>query len=144
MVAMIAAQALSVSTLPISMMKDASGLVNLIRNVGGAIGLAILTTVLTDQTALHMNELSAAMSVSSLQGQDMLAGLTAMMQEQGVANPEGAARKFLSMGLHRDAAVMGFGDGFFFLAAGCAVAALLGFLATPGKTPPAAPGGGGH
>ena len=25
-----------------------------------------------------------------------------------------------------------------------AVAALLGFLATPGKTPPAGPGGGGH
>lgn len=143
MVAMIAAQALSVSTLPISMMKDASGLVNLIRNVGGAVGLAVLTTVLSDKTALHLGELSAGMSVASLQAQDMLASLTAMMQEQGVANPEGAARKFLSMGLYRNAAVMGFGDGFLFLAAGCAFAALLGFLATPGKNQPPT-GGGGH
>lgn len=143
MIAMIAAQQLSVSTLPPSMMKDASGLVNLIRNVGGAIGLAILTTVLTDQTAMHLSELSAGMSVASLQAQDMLEGLTGMMTVQGVADPEGAARKFLGMALRRDAAVMGFGDGFFFLAAGCAAASLLGFFATPAKGA-AAPGGGGH
>ncbi|MFB2351591.1 hypothetical protein ACETUS_30860, partial [Priestia megaterium] len=53
MMAMIAAQQMSVSTLPPSMMKDASALVNLIRNIGGAVGLAILTTVLSHQTAVH-------------------------------------------------------------------------------------------
>lgn len=144
MVAMIAAQALSVSTLPVSMMKDASGLVNLIRNVGGAIGLAILTTILSDQTAVHLSELSAAMTVANLQGQEMLAGLTSMMEAQGLADPEGAARKFLGMALRRDAAVLGFADGFYFLALGCAFAALLGFLATPGKSAPPPSGGGGH
>lgn len=143
MIAMIAAQQLSVSTLPPEMMKDASGLVNLIRNVGGAVGLAVLTTILSDQTAVHLSELSAAMSVSNLQGQDMLAGLTSMMEAQGVANPEGAARKFLAMGLRRDAGVLAFGDGFYFLALGCAAASLLGFIATPGKNKPAS-GGGGH
>jgi DHA2 family multidrug resistance protein len=142
MIAMIAAQQLSVSTLPVSMMKDASGLVNLIRNVGGAIGLAVLTTVLSDQTAAHLTELSAGMSVASLQAQDMLEGLTGMMQVQGVADPEGAARKFLGMALRRDASVLAFGDGFFFLAAGCAVASFLGIFAKPAKGP--APAGGGH
>jgi DHA2 family multidrug resistance protein len=39
--------------------------------------------------------------------------------------------------------VLGFADGFYFLALGCAFAALLGFLATPAKSPPAG-GGGGH
>ena len=141
---MIAAQALSVSTLPVSLMKDASGLVNLVRNVGGAVGLAILTTILTDQTAVHLSELSAGMSIASLQGQEMLAGMTSMMEAQGLANPEGAARKFLGMALYRDAAVLGFGDGFYFLALGCAVAALLGFLASPGKSDPPSGGGGGH
>ncbi|CAN7146289.1 DHA2 family efflux MFS transporter permease subunit [Phenylobacterium sp. LjRoot164] len=144
MIAMIAAQALSVSTLPVSMMKDASGLVNLIRNVGGAIGLAVLTTILSDQTAVHLSELSAAMTVANLQGQEMLAGLTAMMEAQGLADPEGAARKFLGMALRRDAAVLGFADGFYFLALGCAFAALLGFLATPGKSAPPPGDGGGH
>jgi DHA2 family multidrug resistance protein len=116
--------------------------VNLIRNVGGAIGLAILTTVLSDQTAAHLAELSAGMSVASLQAQDMLEGLTGMMQVQGIADPEGAARKFLGMALRRDASVLAFGDGFFFLAAGCAVASFLGIFAKPGKG--AAPAGGGH
>ncbi|OHB38602.1 MAG: MFS transporter, partial [Phenylobacterium sp. RIFCSPHIGHO2_01_FULL_70_10] len=59
MIAMIAAQQMSVSTLPVSMMKDASALVNLIRNIGGAVGLAVLTTVLSHQTALHFADLSA-------------------------------------------------------------------------------------
>lgn len=143
MIAMIAAQQLSVSTLPPEMMKDASGLVNLIRNVGGAIGLAVLTTILSDQAAVHLSELSSAMSVASLQGQEMLSGLTAMMDAQGVANPEGAARKFLAMGLRRDALVLAFADGFYFLALGCAFASVLGFLATPGKSK-APSGGGGH
>ncbi|HEY9235371.1 MULTISPECIES: DHA2 family efflux MFS transporter permease subunit [Phenylobacterium] len=144
MIAMIAAQQLSVSTLPVTLMKDASGLVNLIRNVGGAIGLAMLTTILSDQTAVHLSELSAGMSIANQQAQDMLAGLTSMMEMQGVADPSGAAHKFLGMGLRRDASVLAFGDAFYFLAMGCVVAALLGFTATPGKAPPATGGGGGH
>lgn len=142
MIAMIAAQQLSVSTLPPSMMKDASGLVNLIRNVGGAIGLAVLTTILTDKTAVHLSELSAGMNIASQQAQDMLSGLTAMMDAQGLADPAGAANKFLGMALHRNASVLAFGDAFYFLALGCAVAAMLGFLATPGKGPPPSAGGG--
>jgi len=144
MIAMIAAQQLSVSTLPPSMMKDASGLVNLIRNVGGAIGLAVLTTILTHQTAVHLSELSAAMSVSSLQGQDMMAGLSAMMEARGVADPDGAARKALGMALHRNASVLAFGDGFYFLAAGCALASVLGLLARPAKPVALPPDAGGH
>jgi DHA2 family multidrug resistance protein len=143
MIAMIAAQQLSVSTLPPTMMKDASGLVNLIRNVGGAVGLAVLTTILNDQTAVHLSELSAGMSLANQQAQDMLSGMTAMMEAQGLADPVGAANKFLGMALRRDASVLAFGDGFYFLAMGCAVAALLGFLATPGKSAPP-PAGGGH
>ncbi len=143
MIAMIAAQQLSVSTLPVSMMKDASGLVNLVRNIGGAIGMAMLTTILADQTAVHLSELSAAVNVASLQAQEMLSGLAAMMEAKGLADPEGAAHKFLGMALYRQASVLAFGDGFFFLAAGCAVASVLGLLATPAKTP-TGPGGGGH
>lgn len=144
MIAMIAAQQLSVSTLHVSMMKDASGLVNLIRNVGGAVGLAILTTVLTHQTASHLTELSAGVSVASAQSQEMLTGLTSMMEARGLADPEGAAYKAFGQILRRDAAVLGFGDAFLFLAAGCAAAAVLGLLARPAKGPPGGGGGGGH
>ena len=59
MMAMIAAQQMSVSSLPVQMMKDASGLINLVRNVAGAIGLAVLTTILSHQNAVHYLDLAA-------------------------------------------------------------------------------------
>ncbi len=143
MMAMIASSQLSVATLPPSMMKDASGLMNLIRNVGGAVGMALLVTLMGDQTAVHLGDLAAGVSVASLQAQDMLSGLTAMMEQRGVADPEGAAYKALGGMLRREATILGFGDGFFFLAAACAAAAALGLFANPPK--PGAPvGGGGH
>jgi DHA2 family multidrug resistance protein len=58
MIAMIASQQVTMSTLPPHMVKNASGLVNLFRNVGGAFGLALLNTSLTTNTALHMSELT--------------------------------------------------------------------------------------
>lgn len=124
MMAMVASQQLTVSTLPVHMMKDASGLVNLIRNVGGAVGLAILATVLSTQTALHLAELSANVPVGGA-GQEMLEGLTALMQQRQVSDPEGAARKALGMLLRRDAASLGFADGFVFLALGSFAAGAL-------------------
>ena len=145
MIAMIASQQMTVSTIPISMMKDASALVNLTRNVGGALGLAFLSTALTQQTARHFMDLSTAVSSASAQSQAMIAGLTARMAQLGVADPEGAGRKAFSMLLHRDAAVMAFGDAFAMLAVGLAAAAVLAMFASPARNPQPAPGaGGGH
>jgi len=141
MTAMIAASQLSVSTLPPSMMKDASGLVNLLRNVGGAVGMALLTTVLSHQTAVHLGDLSAAVTSASPAAQGMVEGLTGMMRERGMADPEGAANKALGMMLRREASVMGFADGFAFLALACAAAAALGVLAKPAKAAVVRPGG---
>jgi DHA2 family multidrug resistance protein len=143
MIAMIAAQQMSVSTLPVSMMKDASSLVNLIRNVGGAVGLAVLTTVLTHQTAVHYGDLSAAVSLGNLESQNMLESLTGMMEARGVFDPEGAGRKAFAGLLQRQSLVLAFGDAFFVLAAGCAMAAVLALFAAPAKAP-TAPASGGH
>jgi DHA2 family multidrug resistance protein len=145
MIAMIASQQLTVSTLPVSMMKDASGLVNLIRNVGGAVGLAMLSTLLTHQTAVHLGDLSALVTSANASSQEMVSGLTAMMEQSGNFDPEGAARKAFGLMLRRQASVLAFGDAFVFLAAGCAAAAVLALLAKPAKAPAApAAGGGGH
>ena len=66
MIAMIAAQKMTISTLPVHLMKDASGLINLIRNVGGAIGLAaMLPPSFGHQTARHMTDLASAVSTAS-------------------------------------------------------------------------------
>jgi DHA2 family multidrug resistance protein len=136
MTAMIASQQMSVSTMPIHLMKDASGLVNLIRNVGGAVGLALLTTVLTNSTATHLSELSAAVTLSSPESQAMLEGMTAMMEQGGALNPEGAGYKLFGQMLSHKAATLGFADAFVFLAAGSVIAAILPLLSRPGKGGP--------
>jgi len=142
MIAMIAAQQLSVATLPVHMMKDASGLINLIRNVAGAMGLALLTTVLTHQGAVHYMDLASAAGIANPASAGMMDGLTQMMTEGGQANPEGAARKAMSMMMHRQASVLAFGDAFAVLALGCWAAVGLAFFARPGSAM-ARPGEGG-
>jgi len=143
MIAMIASQQMTVSTIPVSLMKDASALVNLTRNVGGAVGLALLSTALTQQSARHFMELSSAVSSASAQSQSLIAGLTARMAQLGLADPEGAGRKAFSMMLHREASIMAFGDAFALLAVGLAAAAVLALFAKPAKDQPPS-GGGGH
>lgn len=131
MMAMIGAQQLSVSTLPPHMMKDASGLVNLVRNLGGAVGLAVLSTVLTHQTAIHLADISAAVNWGNLSSQQMLEALTAIMEQRGAADPEAAARMAFGGMIRREAAVLGYGDAFYFLAAGCVLAGAIAFFVGP-------------
>jgi hypothetical protein len=67
-------------------------------------GLAVLTTVLSTSTKLHMNELSSRMTVASQRGQEMLSGMAMKMTEMGVSDPAAASRKVLQSLLMRDAA----------------------------------------
>jgi len=47
----------ALGTLPPERVKNASGLFNLTRNLGGAVGLAGLNTILNDLTDLHLARL---------------------------------------------------------------------------------------
>ena len=58
MLCMVPINNLALGTLSPQKLKGASGLFNLTRNLGGAVGLAIINTVLTDRTALHVERLS--------------------------------------------------------------------------------------
>ncbi|MCC5611772.1 DHA2 family efflux MFS transporter permease subunit [Nostoc sp. CHAB 5834] len=131
MLAMIAAQQVTMSTLPPHMVKNASGLVNLFRNVGGAFGLAVLNTSLTTNTALHMSEMTQAIPSSSPGMQAMLSGMAARMS--GSIDPDSAALKAVWGMLNRQAATLAFGDAFAMLGIGCAACAVLTLLARPVK-----------
>ncbi|WP_421730811.1 DHA2 family efflux MFS transporter permease subunit [Brevundimonas sp.] len=137
MIAMIASQQVTMSTLPPHMVKNASGLVNLFRNVGGAFGLAFLNTSLTTNTAIHMGELTSRISQTSTQMTDMLSGMQSMMASS--INPEGAAMKAVYGILQRQATTLAFGDAFAMLAIGCAFAAFITLLAKPVKPQAGAP-----
>ncbi|MDB5495162.1 MAG: multidrug efflux transporter, permease protein [Phenylobacterium sp.] len=144
MIALIASQQLTVSTLPVSQMKDASGILNLVRNVAGAIGLAALSTILTNRTALHMTDITSAASVANPASRDMLDGLTAMMTENGMADPEGGAGKAMSFLMRKQAATLSFGDAFLFLSLASWGAVGLAFFASPGKPQTGAQPQGAH
>ncbi|MBS0296402.1 MAG: DHA2 family efflux MFS transporter permease subunit [Proteobacteria bacterium] len=133
MIAMIASQNVTMSTLSPHMIKNASGIVNLARNVGGAVGLAVLATGITANTALHLHDLAQGVSVANQGAQDMLSGLVARMQEAGVADPDGAARKAFFGLMQKQAASLAFGDGFSMMALGAAFAAMISLFARPGK-----------
>lgn len=142
MLAMIAAQQVTMSTLPDHMVKNASGLVNLSRNVGGAFGLAMLNTSLTQNTALHMNELTQAIPVTD----DRMATMLAGMQERfaGSIDPAGAAMQAVYGMLQRQATTLAFGDAFALLAIACAFAGFVTLLARPVKPGAAGPAMDAH
>ncbi len=137
MLAMIAAQQVTMSTLPGHMVKNASGLVNLSRNVGGAFGLAILNTSLTTNTAIHMGELTSRIDQTNSGVTDMIAGLAERMS--GSIDPQAAAMKAFYGMLNRQATTLAFGDAFALLAMACAIAAFAAVMAKPVKPTAGAP-----
>ena len=137
MLAMIAAQQVTMSTLPPHMVKNASGLVNLARNVGGAFGLAFLNTSLTTNTAVHMGELTSRISQSDTQMQGLLAGMTQRFSDS--VDPHASALKAVWGMLQKQATTLAFGDAFALLALACAVAAFVTLFARPVKGPPGTP-----
>ena len=144
MLAMVAAQQLSVATLPLQHMKDASGLINLTRNVAGALGLAMLSTILSHQGAVHYMDLTSAASQANPTSSALMDGLTQMMSAGGLADPEATARRAMSGMIHRQAAVLSFGDAFAALAISCWLAAALGLFARPGSAMARSDDAAGH
>src|ERR1700709_1646131 len=57
MLAMVPTNNIALGTLPPERLKNASGLVNLTRNLGGAVGLAVINQVLNERTDLHISRL---------------------------------------------------------------------------------------
>jgi DHA2 family multidrug resistance protein len=135
MLAMIAAQQVTMSTLPPPMIKNASGLVNLSRNVGGAFGLAVLNTTLTTRTAVHMGELTDAIPASDASATALLAGLQARFAAS--IDPAAAAAKAFYGMLQRQATTLAFGDAFALLALACVFAAFVTLLSRPVRATPA-------
>jgi DHA2 family multidrug resistance protein len=60
MFAMVPVNQLALGTLPASTIKNAAGLFNLMRNLGGAVGLAMINTLVVDRSAAHRLHLAEA------------------------------------------------------------------------------------
>lgn len=134
MAAMVASQQLSMATLEPQYIKNASGIVNLFRNVGGAVGLASISTIINTGTLKHMADIRARMSEADPNGQAMLAGLVQRMTDTGVADPAGAALKAMTFMMEKQAMTIAFGEAFALLAV---VTFVTGFVALVSQKPAA-------
>src|SRR5580698_892248 len=113
MCAMVPTNNIALGTLPPERVKNASGLFNLTRNLGGAVGLALINEVLNDRTDLHISRLQDKVTWGNTTAVETLNMFTQRMQ--GMGDAALMAMKQLSQIVHRQAVVMGYGDAFFML-----------------------------
>lgn len=113
MCAMVPTNNIALATLAPERVKNASGLFNLMRNLGGAVGLAVINEVLNDRTDLHISRLQDRVTWGNTTAVETLNMLTQRMQ--GMGDAAIMAMKQLSQIVHRQAQVMGYGDAFFML-----------------------------
>mgnify|MGYP000985146674 CR=1 FL=1 len=141
MIAMIPINNLSLGTLAPLQLKNASGLFNLMRNLGGAVGLAVINTVLNNRWDLHLARLHEHVEWASQVALDRIDGMTSAFSKLG-SDAALAALKQMAALVRREALVMAFADVFFVLT----FLFLMLVVATPlmQRPKPGAAGGGGH
>jgi MFS transporter, DHA2 family, multidrug resistance protein len=113
MLAMVPTNTIALGTLAPERVKNASGLFNLTRNLGGAVGLALINQVLNERTDLHLSRLHDRVNWGNAAAVETLNTLTQRMQ--GMGDAALMAMKQLSLIVRRQAVVMGYGDAFFML-----------------------------
>ncbi|WP_226783098.1 DHA2 family efflux MFS transporter permease subunit [Oceaniglobus trochenteri] len=140
MLCMVPINNLALGTLPRDKMKGASGLYNLMRNLGGAVGLAVINTVLSDRRALHYERLSESLNWANDTAVAQLNAMAANLTAHGLDGETGALVQMAGR-LQGQAAVMSFIDVFVLLTALFAGLALCALLM---KAPPPGKAAGGH
>ncbi len=64
---------------------NASGLYNLMRNIGGSIGISVVNTIVARHEQLHRNELVHSIAPTSITFQEQVANLRHFLEAQGVS-----------------------------------------------------------
>jgi DHA2 family multidrug resistance protein len=123
---------------------SASGLFNMTRNLGGAVGIALLQTLLTKREQYHSNVLMQSVSLFEHATRDRIEKLTQYFVNHGVVDHAAAAhRAVVAIGkiVQKQAFILAFSDTFFLLGAALIVALIAVLLL---KKPGTLAGGGAH
>jgi DHA2 family multidrug resistance protein len=110
---------------------SASALFNMMRNLGGAIGIALLQTFLTQREQYHSTVNSAAVSLLEPATQSRLAQLKQYFLAHGVADPATAAHEaVIAIGrtVRAQSFFQAYGDSFFLMGAALLIAAIAATL----------------
>lgn len=106
---------------------DASAIFNIMRNLGGSVGIAILSTLVTRREQFHDWRLGENITAYDLATQQRLAALQAGFMSKGAdaVTAMHEALGALKQVVRREANIMAFNDAFLVVAIGLAVSALL-------------------
>ncbi len=124
---------LGLGSLPPARLKYASGLFNMMRNLGGAVGIALSGALLNDRTALHFTAIASALTPANGALTRLMAGMTARFVPLlgSVPAARAAALERLRALVWREAATAAYADTFRFLSVAFVLAVLLVPLLRP-------------
>ncbi len=123
---------------------SASGLFNMMRNLGGAVGIAMLQTFLTKREQYHSNVLTQSVSLLEQATRTRIEQLTQYFMNHGVADhAEAAHRAAVAIGkvIQKQAYILAFSDTFYLLGVALIVALMAALLL---KKPDHLESGGAH
>jgi DHA2 family multidrug resistance protein len=123
---------------------SASGLFNMMRNLGGAVGIAVLQTLLTKREQYHSNVLMQSVSPLEQATRTRIEQLTQYFVSHGVTDrAEAAHRALVAIGhiVQKQAFILAFSDTFYLLGATLVVALMAALLL---KKPDHVESGGAH
>ncbi len=125
MFCMVTMTGMAIGTLKPEEVKNGSGLFNLMRNLGGAIGLALINTNLHNRQWFHYSHLSNSISDARAPVRDLLAEGRAYLSPELGAEGSVATLGYLHRLVLQQAAVMSFNDVMLMMSLLCAGAVLL-------------------
>jgi MFS transporter, DHA2 family, multidrug resistance protein len=137
---------LGLGSLPPERLKFASGLFNMMRNLGGAVGIAVSAAIINDQTNFHFlmiaSRLTPANGALELFVQGVTQRYTAVLGSLQAGHA--AAVKQLWLLAYREASTLAYADAFRAIMLAFIVATLLVPFLRKVAPPPAAPSSDGH
>ncbi|UTO28010.1 DHA2 family efflux MFS transporter permease subunit [Bartonella harrusi] len=114
MLCMVPVNNIALGSLPPERMQNASGLFNLTRNLGGAVGLAIISTLITKRTDLHYARIAETVQYGNNQATEMLSKLTLYFKTATFDSQTLALFQIFNMA-RIQAMIMAFSDLFFII-----------------------------
>ena len=112
---------IAVSELPNQQIGNASGLYNLLRNIGGSIGISVVNTIVTRHSQLHRNELAHSLSPANVNVQNRLHEIQQYLISQGASSALAMDRAYglLEKNLDGQALLWSYVDDFRYMALVC-------------------------
>ena len=137
---MVPVSALAMAKIPPSAAGSASGLFNMMRNLGGSVGIALTSALLTQREHLHSNRIGEAISLYNPLTQERLNLLTGRFSNLGF---DGTSASRMALGaldntVRKQSFLEAYGDCFFLIGATLLLAVIAAFLAKKAAGPAAA------